>query len=64
MQKIAPVSRKEGSEMDGSLSPKILTTQKKRRGYMYQPGSLVTTARVKCFGYLLLSKEVFQNIVA
>ena len=50
--------------MDGSLSPKILTTQKKRRGYMYQPGSLVTTARVKCFGYLLLSKEVFQNIVA
>lgn len=45
--------------MDGSLSPKILT-----ECYMYQSESLVTTARVKCFGYLLLSKELFQNVVA
>ena len=50
--------------MDGSPSPKILTTQKKRRGYMYQSESLVTTAGFKCFGYLLLSKKLFQNLVA
>ena len=59
MQKIAPVSKKEGSEMDGSLSLKILA-----ECYIYQSESLVTTARVKCFGYLLLSKELFQNVVA